>query len=120
MAFNKTIVPTNETTQTCMYMPQLLSLLFPASPPQTFGSHGHLEPEDSDEALAKQLQQELDREAMQAQTVDLMDGGLFFCHVCNKDLTRMTPKGRTQHVNRCAQHLGVFLCCYKDPRLILD
>ncbi|XP_011610823.2 structure-specific endonuclease subunit SLX4 [Takifugu rubripes] len=69
--------------------------------PEPFSSNGHLEPEDSDEALALQLQEELDREAVRAQAGDLMDGGLFFCHICNKELTHMTPAGRTQHVNRC-------------------
>ncbi|XP_008301479.1 structure-specific endonuclease subunit SLX4 [Stegastes partitus] len=58
-------------------------------------------PPDSDEALALRLQQELDREAAEAQTVDLEDGGLFFCQICHKDLSHMTPGGRTQHLNRC-------------------
>ncbi|XP_028444616.1 structure-specific endonuclease subunit SLX4-like [Perca flavescens] len=56
---------------------------------------------DSDEALALRLQQELDREAAEAQTVDLEDGGLFFCQICHRDLSHMTPEGRTQHLNRC-------------------
>lgn len=76
-------------------MSLLPSVLFPDTP-ESFGSH--LQPEDSDEALALQLQQELDREA--AQAIDLVDGGLFFCHICYRDLTRMTAEGRTQHVNR--------------------
>lgn len=85
-------------------MPQLV----PASPPESFSSNCHPEPADSDEALALQLQDELDREAERAQAVDLTDGGLFFCHLCNKNLTHMTPEGRTQHVNRCAPHLLCF------------
>ncbi|XP_055013926.1 structure-specific endonuclease subunit SLX4 isoform X2 [Boleophthalmus pectinirostris] len=31
----------------------------------------------------------------------LEDEGLFFCQLCNKDLSHMTPEGRTQHINRC-------------------
>ncbi|XP_075903920.1 structure-specific endonuclease subunit SLX4 isoform X2 [Nelusetta ayraudi] len=61
----------------------------------------HAGPEDSDEALALRMQQDLDREAAQAQMVDLEDGGLFFCHICGRDLTHMTPGGRSLHVNRC-------------------
>uniref|UniRef100_A0A3Q3XHM8 Structure-specific endonuclease subunit SLX4 n=1 Tax=Mola mola TaxID=94237 RepID=A0A3Q3XHM8_MOLML len=76
------------------------SVLFPDRP-DPVGSDCHLEAEDSDEALALRLQQELDREAAQAETINLEDGGLFFCHLCHRDLTRMTPEGRTQHVNRC-------------------
>lgn len=95
----------NETPRTCIYMSRHLSLWFPAGPPGSSGSP----PASSDEALAMQLQQELDREAMRAQTVDLIDGGLFFCHICHKDLTHMTPEGRTQHVNRCARLLWSFV-----------
>ncbi|XP_005806582.2 structure-specific endonuclease subunit SLX4 isoform X1 [Xiphophorus maculatus] len=56
---------------------------------------------ESDEALALRLQRELDREAAEAQMVDLEDGGLFFCQICHRDLSHMTPDGRTQHLNRC-------------------
>ncbi|XP_074485282.1 structure-specific endonuclease subunit SLX4 isoform X2 [Sebastes fasciatus] len=69
--------------------------------PESSSSGLHPEPQDSDEALALQLQQELDREAAEAQTVDLEDGGLFFCQICHRDLSHMTPEGRTQHLNRC-------------------
>ncbi|XP_037546087.1 structure-specific endonuclease subunit SLX4 [Nematolebias whitei] len=67
-------------------------------PPASLHSALHA---DSDEALALQLQQQLDREAAEAQTVDLEDGGLFFCQICHRDLSHMTPEGRTQHLNRC-------------------
>ncbi|CAG5928896.1 unnamed protein product [Menidia menidia] len=59
------------------------------------------EPLDSDEALALRLQQELDREAAEARPVDLEDGGLFFCQICQRDVSNLTPEGRTQHLNRC-------------------
>lgn len=71
-----------------------------ADTPDSFSSALPPGPRDSDEALAVQLQQELDREAVQAQVVDLVDGGLFFCQICHRDLTHMTPEGRTQHLNR--------------------
>uniref|UniRef100_A0A3Q3MEW4 Structure-specific endonuclease subunit SLX4 n=1 Tax=Labrus bergylta TaxID=56723 RepID=A0A3Q3MEW4_9LABR len=58
------------------------------------------EPLDSDEALALRLQQELDREAAESRTVDLEEGGLFFCQICHRDLSHMTPEGRMQHLNR--------------------
>ncbi|KAA8595079.1 hypothetical protein FQN60_012214 [Etheostoma spectabile] len=70
-------------------------------PPLTHRQDFHPESLDSDEALALRLQQELDREAAEAQTVDLEDGGLFFCQICHRDLSHMTPEGRTQHLNRC-------------------
>ncbi|XP_034544890.1 structure-specific endonuclease subunit SLX4 isoform X2 [Notolabrus celidotus] len=69
--------------------------------PEPFSSDLHPVPQDSDEALALRLQQELDQEAAEAQPVDLEEGGLFFCQICHKDLSHMTPEGRTQHLNRC-------------------
>lgn len=69
--------------------------------PASTGSGCLSEPPESDEALALRLQQELDREAAEAQVVDLEDGGLFFCQICHRDLSHMSPEGRTQHLNRC-------------------
>ncbi|XP_070684662.1 structure-specific endonuclease subunit SLX4 [Pempheris klunzingeri] len=69
--------------------------------PECFSSDLHSEPQDSDEALALRLQQELNREAAEAQPVEQEDGGLFFCQICHRDLSHMTPEGRTQHLNRC-------------------
>nr|XP_057941863.1 structure-specific endonuclease subunit SLX4 isoform X2 [Doryrhamphus excisus] len=69
--------------------------------PQSSSSDVHLRPVDNDEVLAMRLQQELDREATQARTLDLDDGGLFFCQICHRDLSHMTPDGRMQHINRC-------------------
>ncbi|XP_071752381.2 structure-specific endonuclease subunit SLX4 [Centroberyx gerrardi] len=69
--------------------------------PSTSTSGLHPEPQDSDEALALRLQQELDREAAEAQTMNLEDGGLFFCQLCHRDLSHISPEGRTQHLNRC-------------------
>ncbi|XP_057182060.1 structure-specific endonuclease subunit SLX4 isoform X2 [Triplophysa rosa] len=57
----------------------------------------HTDDVSSDEALALHLQEELDREARAA--VD--DGGLFFCQLCQKDLSAMSSQLRTQHINRC-------------------
>lgn len=75
-----------------------------ADPPQPCSSNLQVE---SDEALALKLQQELDREAAEAETVDLEDGGLFFCQICHRDLSHMTPDGRTQHLNRSG-HLNLY------------
>lgn len=91
-------------TSSVLHVSCNMYVLFPESP-ESFSSGCHLEPESSDEALALQLQRELDREAAQAQTVNLEDRGLYFCHICHKDLTRMTSEGRTRHVNRCAHLL---------------
>ncbi|KAG7491329.1 hypothetical protein MATL_G00002480 [Megalops atlanticus] len=59
-----------------------------------------------DEALALRLQQEMDREAqveaqVEAQPADLEDAGLFFCQLCQRDLSAMTAERRSQHINRC-------------------
>uniref|UniRef100_A0AAQ4QZH4 Structure-specific endonuclease subunit SLX4 n=1 Tax=Gasterosteus aculeatus aculeatus TaxID=481459 RepID=A0AAQ4QZH4_GASAC len=71
----------------------------PPPPRQAQGLHP--EPGDSDEALALRLQQQLDREAAEARTADLEGRGLFFCQICHRALSHMTPEGRTQHLNRC-------------------
>ncbi|XP_047433187.1 structure-specific endonuclease subunit SLX4 isoform X2 [Mugil cephalus] len=69
--------------------------------PETLSSGARPKTPDSDEVLAQRLQQELDREAAQARTGDLEDRGLFFCQICHRDLSHMSPNGRTQHLNRC-------------------
>lgn len=72
----------------------------------------HPELLDRDEALALRLQHELDREA---RPVDLEDEGLFFCQLCNKDLSHMTPDGRTQHINRCLDEKEVHIAPTQLP-----
>ncbi|XP_073700428.1 structure-specific endonuclease subunit SLX4 [Garra rufa] len=52
-----------------------------------------------DEALALRLQQELNRETHASG--DIEDEGLFFCQLCQKNLSAMSPPLRTQHINRC-------------------
>ncbi|KAJ8283535.1 hypothetical protein COCON_G00023850 [Conger conger] len=55
-----------------------------------------------DEALALRLQEELDQEARcPGEPVDLEQGGLFFCQICQRDLSALSPLRRTQHINRC-------------------
>ncbi|MBN3322752.1 SLX4 endonuclease, partial [Atractosteus spatula] len=52
-----------------------------------------------DEALACQLQEALQREALGLEGLE--EGGLFFCQICQKDLSAMNSLRRTQHLNRC-------------------
>lgn len=59
----------------------------------------HTEDVSGDEALALQLQQEMDHEARASGNVE--EAGLFFCQLCQKDLSSMSPPLRTQHINRC-------------------
>ncbi|XP_017281064.1 structure-specific endonuclease subunit SLX4 [Kryptolebias marmoratus] len=92
MAHNDNIQPTKQDACALTAQRQI------QDPPVSLGSARHTE---SDEALALRLQQQLDREAAGAQTVDLEDGGLFFCQICHRDLSHMAPEGRTQHLNRC-------------------
>lgn len=89
----------DHSTMTVAVLAHPLLILYPDAP-ESLSSDHRGEPLDSDEALALRMQQELDREAAQAQTVDLEDGGLFFCQICHRDLSHMTPEGRTQHLNR--------------------
>ncbi|XP_022524366.2 structure-specific endonuclease subunit SLX4 [Astyanax mexicanus] len=56
---------------------------------------------ESDEALARRLQQQLDHEAETQAVVDTEGKGLFLCQLCYKDLSAMSPQLRTQHINRC-------------------
>lgn len=61
---------------------------------------GPTEKQESDNVLAQRLQQQLDREAESQAVVDVEDRGLFFCQICYKDLSAMSHKLRTQHINR--------------------
>lgn len=61
---------------------------------------GPVAKQESDELLAQRLQQQLAREAGSQAVVDVVDGGLFFCQLCYKDLSAMSHPLRTQHINR--------------------
>ncbi|XP_074136088.1 structure-specific endonuclease subunit SLX4 isoform X3 [Sminthopsis crassicaudata] len=55
---------------------------------------------ESDAALALALQQEFGQETPQ-NSESLEQEGLFFCQICQKDLSAMNATRREQHVNRC-------------------
>ncbi|KAM6320262.1 structure-specific endonuclease subunit SLX4 [Podargus strigoides] len=57
----------------------------------------HLPSVEHDGALALALQQETKEQAL----ASLEDAGLFFCQICQKDLSAMNARQREQHVNRC-------------------
>ncbi|XP_061130096.1 structure-specific endonuclease subunit SLX4 isoform X1 [Syngnathus typhle] len=69
--------------------------------PQSSTSEHHLRLQDSDEVLAMRMQKQLDHEAAEVHTLDLAAEGLFFCHICHRNVSHMTPEGRAQHINRC-------------------
>ncbi|OXB74490.1 UNVERIFIED_CONTAM: hypothetical protein H355_001872 [Colinus virginianus] len=54
-----------------------------------------------DGALALALQQETQKESLES----LEDAGLFFCQICQKDLSAMNSVRREQHVNRCLDEM---------------
>ncbi|XP_062035716.1 structure-specific endonuclease subunit SLX4 isoform X2 [Lepus europaeus] len=56
---------------------------------------------DSDAAVALALQHEVGQEAASARGDDLEEKGLFFCQLCQKNLSMMSVARREQHVNRC-------------------
>ncbi|XP_010152701.1 PREDICTED: structure-specific endonuclease subunit SLX4 [Eurypyga helias] len=61
----------------------------------------HLLSMEHDGALALALQQANREEAL----ASLEDAGLFFCQICQKDLSAMTTTRREQHVNRCLDEM---------------
>ncbi|XP_042683777.1 structure-specific endonuclease subunit SLX4 isoform X2 [Centrocercus urophasianus] len=54
-----------------------------------------------DGALALALQQETQKDSLES----LEDAGLFFCQICQKDLSAMNSTRREQHVNRCLDEM---------------
>ncbi|XP_054311718.1 structure-specific endonuclease subunit SLX4 isoform X3 [Pongo pygmaeus] len=56
---------------------------------------------ESDAAAALTLQQEFARVGASARDDSLEEKGLFFCQICQKNLSAMNVTRREQHVNRC-------------------
>uniref|UniRef100_G1PXJ5 Structure-specific endonuclease subunit SLX4 n=1 Tax=Myotis lucifugus TaxID=59463 RepID=G1PXJ5_MYOLU len=65
------------------------------------GSGPWLPATESDTAVALALQQELGQEGATAPGDSLEEKGLFFCQICQKNLSAMNVTRREQHVNRC-------------------
>ncbi|XP_047693577.1 structure-specific endonuclease subunit SLX4 [Prionailurus viverrinus] len=56
---------------------------------------------ESDAAVALALQQEFGQEQASLPDENLEETGLFFCQICQKNLSAMNVTRREQHVNRC-------------------
>uniref|UniRef100_A0A8C0DFC5 Structure-specific endonuclease subunit SLX4 n=1 Tax=Balaenoptera musculus TaxID=9771 RepID=A0A8C0DFC5_BALMU len=65
------------------------------------GSGPRLPATESDTAVALALQHEFGPERASAHNDSLEEKGLFFCQICQKNLSAMTVTRREQHVNRC-------------------
>lgn len=65
------------------------------------GSGPWLPATESDTAVALALQQEFGQEGATAPDDSLEEKGLFFCQICQKNLSAMNVTRREQHVNRC-------------------
>ncbi|XP_036165560.1 structure-specific endonuclease subunit SLX4 isoform X4 [Myotis myotis] len=61
---------------------------------------------ESDTAVALALQQEFGQEGATASDDSLEEKGLFFCQICQKNLSAMNVTRREQHVNRFSNHVG--------------
>lgn len=64
------------------------------------GSGPWLPATESDTAVALALQQEFGQEGATAPDDSLEEKGLFFCQICQKNLSAMNVTRREQHVNR--------------------
>ncbi|NXA50685.1 SLX4 endonuclease, partial [Nothocercus julius] len=60
-----------------------------------------LPPTKDDDALAFALQQKIKEEVPES----LEEEGLFFCQICQKDLSAMNTTRRGQHINRCLDEM---------------
>ncbi|XP_040491345.1 structure-specific endonuclease subunit SLX4 isoform X2 [Ursus maritimus] len=65
------------------------------------GSRPGLPATQSDAAVALALQQEFGQQRASAHEANLEEMGLFFCQICQKNLSAMNVTRREQHVNRC-------------------
>lgn len=72
------------------------SWIFSVSP----GAGPWLPATESDAAVALALQQEFGQEGASALDNNLEEKGLFFCQICQKNLSAMNVTRREQHVNR--------------------
>lgn len=64
------------------------------------GSRPGLPATQSDAAVALALQQEFGQQQASTHEANLEEMGLFFCQICQKNLSAMNVTRREQHVNR--------------------